>query len=152
MYRHILVAIDDSRTSRKALDEAISVAKMHGASLEIVHAVDESLVHAFTRHGIALTSARQLESALMESGRTVLDTALEVARQAGIEATGRLLAAPDTHSADQIVAAVESAGADLLVVGSHGRRGVRRLLLGSVAENLVRKVGISALIVRGQQH
>jgi len=149
MYRHILVAIDDSQTSRKALDEAVALAKLHGARLEIAHAVDESLVQAFNTHGIALVDPRQMEHALLESGRTILEEAVAAARTLGVEAAHRLIATQDMRTADQIAEAVETSGADLLVVGSHGRRGVSRLLLGSVAEKLVRKVGVSVLIVRG---
>lgn len=149
MYKHILVAIDDSRTSRKALDEAISLAKLHGATLEIVHAVDESLLQSFSTHGAALADARRLQQALLDSGRNTLAEAVARAREAGLEPAQRFLTSEDLHAADQIAQAVDDAKADLLVVGSHGRRGVRRLLLGSVAENLLRKVGVSVLIVRG---
>lgn len=149
MYKHILVAIDDSRTSRKALDEAIALAKLHGARLEIAHAVDESLVQAFTTHGAALADPKQFESALVSGGNSLLDEALETARAAGLEPGRHLLVSADQHADDQIAKAVEATGADLLIVGSHGRRGVRRLLLGSVAENLLRKVSVSVLIVRG---
>ncbi|MBS0002688.1 MAG: universal stress protein [Thioalkalivibrio sp.] len=68
-----------------------------------------------------------------------------------MKAEPSLLRGHGEHSADLIAAAVEESGADLLVVGSHGRRGVRRLLLGSVAENLVRKVNVSILVVRGPE-
>lgn len=149
MYKHILVAIDDSQTSRKALDEAIALAKLHGARLEIAHAVDESLVQAFTTHGAVLADARQLEGALVSGGQALLDEAVATARAAGLEPGRHLLVSADRHADEQIAKVVETAGADLLVVGSHGRRGVRRLLLGSVAENLLRKVTVSMLIVRG---
>ena len=149
MYKHILVAIDDSQTSRKALDEAIALAKLHGAGLDIAHAVDESMVRAYAAHGAVLANARQLGQAMVAGGESVLDEAVAAARAAGLEPTRRLLVSEDLHADDQIAAAVEQSGADLLVVGSHGRRGVQRLLLGSVAENLLRKVDISVLIVRG---
>ena len=149
MYKHILVAIDDSQTSRKALDEAVTLARLHAAKLEIVHAVDELLVQAFTNHGVELSSARQLEKAMMASGEALLDEAVETARAQGLTASRRLLAEADVNTSDQITEAAERSGADLLIVGSHGRRGFRRLLLGSVAENLLRKVNVSVLIVRG---
>ena len=149
MYKHIMVAVDESNTSRKALDEAIALARLHDAKLEIAHAVDESLVQSFSTHGVALANAKQLEKALVEGGETVLGEAVAAARAAGLEPAQRLLTSQELHSADQIAKAVEDSGADLLVVGSHGRRGFRRLLLGSVAENLVRKVEVSILIVRG---
>jgi nucleotide-binding universal stress UspA family protein len=149
MYRHVLVAIDDSDTARKALTEAIALAGMHGAVLEIVHAVDEQLVHVFHAGGVTTTSAHDLKHALVSGGEGVLAKAVEQATAAGIEVRSRLLRGHGEHADDLIAAAVESSGADLLVLGSHGRRGVRRLLIGSVAENLVRKVTVSVLIVRG---
>ncbi|MBW7862235.1 MAG: universal stress protein [Rhodocyclaceae bacterium] len=149
MYKHIMVAIDDSQTSRKALEEAIAIARLHGAPLEIVHAVDEALVQAFKSHGAALADLGHLEQALEEGGSSLLEEAVDAAKSAGVEARKRLLTFPDTHAADQIATAAVESEVDLLVVGSHGRRGVRRLLLGSVAENLVRKVSTSILIVRG---
>lgn len=148
MYRHILVAVDDSDTSLKALDEAIALAKAHDATLEIAHAVDESLIQSFATHGAALANTRPLEQALIGNGRSVLDGAVAHAKAVGVAARSRLLTSQDMHAADQIAQAVEESGADLLVVGSHGRRGFRRLLLGSVAENLVRKAPVSILIVR----
>jgi nucleotide-binding universal stress UspA family protein len=151
MYTNILVAVDDSATSRRALDEAIALAKLHAARLEIVHAVDESMVDAFANHGAALANAEHLDDALLSSGRTVLAEAVETAKAAGIEPTSQLLSSHELNPAEQIAKAVAAANADLLIVGSHGRRGFRRLLLGSVAENLLRKVDISVLIVRGHR-
>ncbi len=147
MYRHILVAIDDSDTSQKALQEAITLARVHGASLEIAHAIDEQLVHVFNAGGGA--STHELKHVLVAGGEDVLVRAAAQAGEAGVTATTRLLRGHGQHADDLIAEAVEAARADLLVVGSHGRRGVRRLLIGSVAENLVRKIGISVLIVRG---
>lgn len=149
MYNHIMIAVDDSDTSRKALVEAIALARLHEAKLELVHAVDESMVQSFSTHGVALANVGQLEKALVEGGESVLAEAVAAVRAAGVEPLHRLLTSQEMHSADQIAHAVEASGADLLVVGSHGRRGFRRLLLGSVAENLVRKVNVSILIVRG---
>jgi nucleotide-binding universal stress UspA family protein len=150
MYRHIFVALDDSDTSHKALEEAIALARIHGASLEIGHAVDEHLVRVFDSRGITTTSTRQLTHALESSGEEILARAVERASAAGVTAQARLLKGDGEHADDIIANAVAACGADLLVVGSHGRRGVRRLLLGSVAESLVRKVAVSILIVRGR--
>lgn len=149
MYKHVFIAIDDSRTSQKALTEAIAVAKAHDATLEIAHAIDEQLIHVFHAGGVTTTSAKQLKHVLETGGQDVLSRAVEQTQAAGVKAKTHLLKGHGEHTDDLIAAAVKSSGADLLVVGSHGRRGVRRLLLGSVAENLVRKVGVSVLIVRG---
>jgi len=149
MYRHLFVAIDDSATSQKALEEAITVARVHGATLEIAHAIDEQLVHVFHAGGVTTTSANQLKNVLVSSGEDVLTRAVEQAKAAGVQARAHLINGHGEHADDLLANAVQASGADLLVVGSHGRRGVRRLLLGSVAENLVRKVSVSVLIVRG---
>jgi nucleotide-binding universal stress UspA family protein len=148
MYQHILVAIDDNETSRLALDEAFALAKLHNAPLDIVHAVDKSLVQAFSTRGTTPQNVRQLEQTLLDKGQTILAEATALAEAAGVAATPRLLASHDCDCVEQVCQAIEETGADLLVVGSHGRRGLRRLLLGSVAEDLLRKVSISILIVR----
>lgn len=149
MYRHIIVAIDNSLTARKALDEAITLAKVHNARLDIVHAIDEQLVHVFHADGITTSNANELKHVLVSNGEELVDQAAELARASGVDAHPRVLRGHGEHADEQIAEALQDSGADLLVIGSHGRRGVRRLLLGSIAENLVRKAGISVLIVRG---
>lgn len=151
MYKHILVAIDDSETSKKALDEAIVLAKVHEATLEIVHAIDDSLLQSVSTHGASLTNTEPLQKALNENAQGILDQAKAIAVAGGVTPQTRLLISEDLHIADQIADAVEQGNIDLLVMGSHGRRGFRRLLIGSVAEKVVRKVSVSILIVRGQQ-
>lgn len=149
MYTHILIAIDDSATSLKALEEAILLAKQQNAKLEIIHAVDESILQTVTTHGEMLAPADQLQRSMANSGDAILEDARRMAEEAGISPLTKLLVSRDQHAADQITEAVEQSKPDLLVVGSHGRRGFKRLLLGSVAEDLVRKVSVSMLIVRG---
>jgi len=147
MYRHILAAIDDSDTSRRAIREAVALAKSSGAELTLVHAVDEALFAHFTHTTIANRDA--VQKALISEGQSVLDAAAQLAAENGLTPATRLLASEHQSPSDQITHAVRSLNADLLIVGSHGRRGVQRLILGSVAERLLRKVGISVLIVRG---
>jgi nucleotide-binding universal stress UspA family protein len=150
MYKHILVAVDDSATSTKALAEAVTLARMHGARLEIVHAVDESPFRAFGHHGdSSLIDPSVVRQALDSEGEAILARAVAGVDLSGLDSTQRVLVSDHTHADDQIAEAVANSGADLLVVGSHGRRGVQHLLLGSVAEKLLRKVAISVLIVRG---
>lgn len=150
MYKYILVAVDDSATSTKALAEAVTVARMHGARLEIVHAVDESPFRAFGHHGdSSLIDPSVVRQAIDSEGEAILARAVARVDLSGLDSTQRVLVAGN-HADDQIAQAVADSGADLLVVGSHGRRGVQHLLLGSVAEKLLRKVAISVLIVRGQ--
>lgn len=150
MYKHILVAVDDSATSVKALGEAATIARLHGASLEIVHAVDEVPFRSFGHYGgNSLVDAAVVRKTLEQEGTEILSQAAAQVDLGGLECTLRVLHSESTHVDDQIAAAVSATNADLLVVGSHGRRGVQHLLLGGVAERLLRKVRISVLIVRG---
>lgn len=147
MYQHIIAAIDDSDTSTRAIREAVALANASGAELTLVHAVDEALFAHFTHTTLANRDA--VESALISEGQSVLEKGAEIALEAGMEAKTKLLTSRHESTSDQINRAVIDSKADLLVVGSHGRRGVQRLILGSVAERLLKKVGISVLIVRG---
>ena len=147
MYQHIVVAVDDSDTARRAIREAVALAKSSSAELTLVHAVDEALFAHFSHTTMANRDA--VQAALISEGQSVLDAAEQVAASEGMAPQTRLLTSEHQSTSDQVTAAVKALRADLLVVGSHGRRGVQRLFLGSVAERLLRKVDISVLIVRG---
>jgi nucleotide-binding universal stress UspA family protein len=148
MYQKIFVAIDDSPTSQKALSEAISIAKGVNAALCIAHAADEG---ALAQHGMGLGSYIDIDrtkQAIRETSQQLLEAASKQAASAGITAETRLLEATNLRVAEQIASGAEAYGADLIVVGTHGRRGVARLLVGSVAENLLRLAHTSLLMVR----
>jgi nucleotide-binding universal stress UspA family protein len=148
MYQKIFVAIDDSPTSQKALTEAIDLARTSSATLCIAHAADESLL---AQHGMGLGSYIDVErtkQAIRDASQTLLGDAAQKAATAGLTAETRLLEASDKRVAEQIAAGAEAFGADLIVIGTHGRRGFARLLVGSVAENLVRIAHTSLLMVR----
>lgn len=149
MYKKIFVAIDDSPTSQKALAEAIYLAKTSNATLCIAHAADESLL---AQHGMGLGSyidVDRTKQAIQDTSNALLDDAAKLAAAAGITAEKSLLEASDKRVAELIAEGAESWGADLIVVGTHGRRGFARLLVGSVAENLTRLATTSLLMVRG---
>lgn len=148
MYKKIFVAIDDSSTSQKALSEAIQLAQASQASLCIAHAADEGLL---AQHGMGLGSYIDVDGtrqAIRESAEVLLDDAKKQAAAAAVVAETSLLEATDKRVAEQIASGAEAWGADLIIVGTHGRRGVARLLVGSVAENLVRIATTSLLMVR----
>ncbi|TVO51201.1 MULTISPECIES: universal stress protein [Denitromonas] len=147
MYKHIIVAVDDSPTSQRAIEEAAALSAASGARLTVVHAVDEALFAHFNR--VTLASRDAVQQALIKEGQSVLESAVAAATAAGTKPESKLLASEHHSTSDQIVQAVVQLGADLLIVGSHGRRGVQRLLLGSVAEKLLKKVSISVMVVRG---
>ncbi|MCZ4306600.1 universal stress protein [Zoogloeaceae bacterium G21618-S1] len=147
MYKHIIVAVDDSPTSQRAIEEAATLCVATGARLTVVHAVDEALFAHFNR--VTLASRDAVQQALIKEGKSVLNSAIATATAAGTTPESKLLVSEHHSTSDQIVQTVAESGADLLIVGSHGRRGVQRLLLGSVAEKLLKKVSISMMVVRG---
>jgi len=149
MYTRILVAIDDSATSQKALNEAINLAKSNGAALAVCHALDESVLASAVSGLVAVDDLESLRTAVRAQGQALLDRAAEAAHAQGLTAEVRLAESKHEGVADLIVGSAEVWQADLIVVGSHGRRGVERLLVGSVAEKLVRKATTSLIIVRG---
>ena len=148
MYTRIMVAIDTSATAQKALDEAIRLAGTLGARLCITYAADEG---ALTQHGMGLGTYIDIEKVKVEirdAGSRLLDTAVDKAAALTCKAERMLVESADKRVAEMIVDAAHTWRADLIVVGTHGRRGFERLLVGSVAENLVRIATTSLLLVR----
>lgn len=148
MSKHIFVAIDSSSTAQKALDEALRLAQAFSARLCIATALDEG---PLTQHGMGLGSyidIDQVKNDMRDAGNLLLQQAQAKAVAAGCAAESLLIESSERRVAEMIAEAANQWGADLIVVGTHGRRGFERLLVGSVAENLVRIVTTSLLLVR----
>ena len=148
MYKHILVAVDGSDTSNLALQEAIKLAKEQQSSLRLVHVVD--LTPAYMMVDMPYPVA-DYQTAMREAGQKVLATCAETARQAGIEVDTKfvVLEVLTQRICDPIIDEAKRWLADLLVIGTHGRRGFNHLLLGSVAEGVIRLATKPVLVVRG---
>ena len=146
-YKRILVPVDGSPTSKAGLREAISLAKaQQGARLQLVHVADQ---HYIGMMGLEAASAiDDLMESTKRVGRSILRNAEASARKAGVEASAVLLETLTGPAADPIVRQAKKWGADLIVLGTHGRRGVRRLLMGSDAEQIVRNAPVPVLLVR----
>jgi nucleotide-binding universal stress UspA family protein len=148
MYKHILAAVDGSDTSNLALQEAIRLAKDQKAALRLVHVVDEAAAY------MQLELADQLanyQEAIRKRGQKVLSTCAAVVREAGLAADTKvkLIDTLDHRVYDAIEEEATEWPADLIVIGTHGRRGFRHLILGSVAEGMLRVATRPVLIVRG---
>lgn len=147
MYKQILVAIDDSQTSNSALNEAAGIAKAHGAKLRIVHVADEALL---TIHKSVLSNSTDLEKSrrmLVEGGAKLLaDAKQSVADK--VDAEVSLLESGSHRVSEVVVKTAATEGVDLIVIGTHGHRGLSTLLVGSVAEQVVRAAQCSVLLVR----
>lgn len=145
MYQRIMVAVDGSDTSARGLQEAIGLAKDQKAILSIIHVVDIVVVFG----------AGQFPGSYIAATREVARETIERARNAAIAAgLDPEIQTPEIvtsgyHVGDTIAEVARDWKADLLVVGTHGRRGISRMLLGSVAERIVRMAPCPLLLVRG---
>lgn len=151
-YKRILVPVDGSPTSNAGLREAIRLARGEAAALRLVHVADQ---HYVAMMGVASASAIEgLIAGVTQAGRQVLRNAERMARKAGLEPSAVLLETLTGPAADPIVRQAKKWGADLIVIGTHGRRGARRLLMGSDAEQIVRTSPVPVLLVRspGRTH
>lgn len=146
MYKHVLVAVDGSACARQALTEAVRIASACHGHLEIVHVIDYTFLQYETGYGIRA----DLVPELLELGNNLLRDAGGVAEQAGVRYTRTLIDNVISLGdvAGQLLEHVTKSGADMVVVGTHGRRGLKRVFLGSVAESLARACPVPVLLVR----
>lgn len=145
MYQRILVPVDGSDTSRTALQEAIKLAKQLGAKLKLVHVIENTRV--FDTEG--MVDYATLREIATRNGEQVLARAKELAEQSSLEVDTALLEGGGDRNEDVIVAEARQWLAELIVIGTHGRSGISRLLFGSVAEGVVRGAPIPVLLIRG---
>lgn len=146
MTKRILVPVDGSATSRRGLREAIRLAKSSRAALVILNVVDAMPILATLEGGAALDPG--LIDSLREGGRKVLDRALAEARRGGVGAKTVLAENLAGRVADVIVRQAKKQRAGLIVIGTHGRRGLSRMVMGSDAELVVRYSSVPVLLVR----
>ncbi|MEW6326918.1 MAG: universal stress protein [Thermodesulfobacteriota bacterium] len=148
MYRQILVPVDGSSTANLALQEAIKFVRGQQATLRIIHVVDLVTLTL----GQEFTQAGEIQRMLRESGEAILKEAEMATRQAGVPAETRLIELQTTgrHISSAITEEARKWPADLIVIGTHGRRGIHHLLMGSVAEGVIRTSPKPVLLIRGQ--
>lgn len=148
MYERILVAVDNSSTSDKALEEAIKLAQVHKAIVRLVHVVDTAMLDVDNG---GLVSIHEVVQALRQGGDSLLKQSEVRVRAADVAVETCLLETLGvTRIATEIVEAAKKWPADLIVLGTHGRRGFVHLLLGSVAEDVVRIATTPVLLIRGE--
>jgi len=148
MYRKILVPVDGSDTAKKGLMEAIKLAKDVGAQLRLLHIVNELIID-YT-YGSVMYSEGLFES-LRKGGQEILKQAEALVRENGLEPQSVLLESIGGPAATMIVSQANQWPADLIVMGTHGRRGINRLTLGSDAETVIRTAPVPVLLVRYKQ-
>lgn len=148
MYNRILVAYDESEVAGRALREAIMLARDGSAVLRIVHAVDIMFPATTDMVYVDLDAYRKDRIA---QGQAVVEAGAAEARAAGVSAETAVLEVEGTRFSNAILADAATWGAQLIVVGTHGRGALVHLLLGSVAERIIRHAQVPVLLV-GSPH
>ena len=142
MYKRILVPVDGSTTSMNGLEKAIRLSRASGAKLRILHVVDGI---AFSReHSMFTATAEKFR----ESGKKLIKEVMARVKKQGIQADSRLVENLTGRAADTIAKEASKWKADMIVMGTHGRRGFNRLMLGSDAELVARTATVSVLLVQ----
>ena len=148
MYPLILVPHDGSPIAERGFGEALALARALGSTLRIVHVVDARMLPAEIS---AAATVGQLLETWREDGQRIVRAAAEKARSAGVTAQDAVLFDPGGRVCDVIVDDARRSGAGLIVMGTHGRRGFRRLALGSDAELVLREAPVPVLLVRAAE-
>lgn len=148
MFKRILVPVDGSATSNLALDAAIDLALTCGGRLRVVHALDEP--KWFPADGLRGRASAGRHEDMCHSGDDLLHKSMEKARSAGLEADMMLLDKPGVRLSEAVANATKLWDADLVVLGSHGRKGFHRWVMGSGAEQVIRQAPVPVLVIRGK--
>jgi nucleotide-binding universal stress UspA family protein len=142
--KRILVATDFGEAAASALDYGREFARTFGASLDVLHVCDNAIARGFGVDGVVIDSPG-LQRDLEAAGRKHLEALLDDEDRALLKAKPVLKTS--THPAMTIVQYAKESGADLILIGTHGRGGVAHLLMGSVAERVVRLAPCPVLTV-----
>lgn len=149
LYKKIMVAIDGSDVSLKAFEHAIQLAENHKSSLILIHVVEENFGF---RGGVGFDYDYLITQYREEGLRILKDAEQKVKEKSGLKCKTILVELNPFQGriAEVLIDKIKDLSVDLLVIGTHGRRGFNHLLLGSVAENLIRLAVTPVLLIRGE--
>ena len=145
MFTNILIPVDGSTTALSAVGKAAGLAKTFGSSVTVLYVIDP---YPFTGVGadFAYGQSQYLTAASAEAN-TALDAAKQALKEAGIDKVITKLG--EGHAIHEgIIRAAKEVAADLIVMGSHGRKGLEKLVLGSVTQRVLGESDIPVLVVR----
>jgi nucleotide-binding universal stress UspA family protein len=145
MYQRVLLAVDGSSTSNAALEEGIRFARDQGARLRLVHVLDLAPLSWGTEEYFDISV---IQDAIRRAGEQILDQAAKRAENVEMAVETALLESYGERIPNMIIEAARNWPADLIVIGTHGRRGFDHLLMGSVAEGVLRTAPVPVLLIR----
>ncbi len=146
MFKRILLATDGSSASEHAAQMAVALARTHGASLAALYVVDP-----YPYLGIGEANPMGFDSYMAAAREHAAQAHAHIdalCREGGAAVPLELRLTEDVAAVDGILGAAQDVGADLIVVGSHGRTGLGRLMLGSVAGKVVAQSTVPVLVAR----
>jgi nucleotide-binding universal stress UspA family protein len=149
MYANILLSTDGSDVARKGVKHGFALAKALNAKVTVITVTEPLPVDYGSGHASGWIPSQEefdsFDAASKERANKVLDQARSIAEQIGISA--EFLHVPNAHPATAIVETAKSRGCDLIVMASHGRRGLRKLLLGSQTSEVLVNGSVPVLVV-----
>ncbi len=149
MFKKILVPVDGSDTSEAGLKTAMGMARDSGGMLFILHVVDEHVLLQ-TADYMGGSYYEETIGSLKEAGRRVLAKACAKVEKAGVPYKAISVETVEGGVASLILAQARKSKADVIVMGTHGRRGLSRMVMGSDAEGVVREANVPVLLVRAK--
>jgi nucleotide-binding universal stress UspA family protein len=148
MYQRILVPVDGSHTSTLGLREAVRIALDQRARLRLISVVDEFII---AQNFEGMINAGEMIDALRASGEKAIKNALALVKKHDLKAEATTFETVGDRVAEVIVREAKKWKADLIVMGTHGRRGFNRMVLGSDAESVLRHSPVPVLMVRSRE-
>ena len=148
MYKTVLIATDGSELASKAVRAGLELAKILNANVKLVTVTERwPLVETAAQAEMGVKDPVGTYEVLAEKGaRSTLTAAAEIAAELDVDC--EQIHVRDQHPVSGIIETAENTGADLLVIASHGRRGISQMLLGSVANEVVTRSSVPVLVVR----
>lgn len=144
MFKHILVPLDGSSHSEVAISKAIAMAKAFNSTVTLLSVID---IYAFAGLGVDVAAGQtDYLSAATAEAKQAVDSALQLFEAEGVAATPSIMEGQAVYKS--ILASAEACSADLIVMGSHGRKGLEKLVLGSVAGQVLSHTHLPVMIIR----
>lgn len=147
MYQKILVPIDGSETGERGLQAAIELARALSSRIRLIHVVNKT---PWLYSGVVPEVIDGLLAEMRSKGKTIIEEATQAVQAAGVEVDQRLIEAPGDRIGEFVVAEAKAWPAQLIVCGTHGLRGLRKVLMGSDAEYIVSHSSVPVLLIRAQ--
>jgi nucleotide-binding universal stress UspA family protein len=144
VFTNILIAIDGSDASQRALARAVDEARVWNAKLHVLYVVETGLFSSLPSDNTVEIMYRVLE----KEGTTVLERAKKYATEKGITVTTHI---KQGHAGSEVIALADQEKSDLIIVGSHGKSQADRLLIGSVSTFVVSHSKVTTMVVRSSQ-